>query len=86
MIETEFTKLHAALLALSPEPTGNPPHDDFYQLAIKYKQHSDNPGQLLAIAACCRGRLQRQSNTLPLDVLQAYERLARVASWRARQL
>ncbi len=60
-------------------------HDVFYRLLETYKS-TDTPARLDALATTCNARIIREAQTLPLDLLAAYGRLASLARWRARQI
>jgi len=86
LADLPLPQLHERVQTMAPlTDTGSVAHDVFYRLLETYKS-TDTPTRLDALATTCNARIMRDASTLPLDLLAAYGRLARLARWRARQI
>lgn len=67
------------------QEVGDELHDEFYRLLATYRNYT-TPDRYHELAVTCERRLIRTVGALPLDLISAYHRLARLARWRAKQL
>lgn len=86
IIEPPLPELHQHLMQFRPAATASPPHDALAAQIVAYQNAANDPQRLHQIASVSNNRVIRDGMRLPLDVLSAYERLARVARWRAYEL
>lgn len=77
--------LHAHLMAM-PIPAGDTvDQQQFYLLLLSYQQ-ATTPASIDQVATTADRRAIRLADRLPMDLINAYDRLVRLARWRARQL
>jgi hypothetical protein len=86
LTELSLPELHQRVLtAHYATNTGSAAHDALNWLLTQYQAADDDMTTLTALALTCEHRLARTADHLPLDLINAYNRLARLARWRAAQ-
>lgn len=81
-----FHELHTCMMTTSMHdlPSGSLDHDDFYCLLVIYKHNAAESARMDELAGVCERRIVRDKP--PLDLVIAYQQLARLARRRAAQL